>query len=181
MREVEVKAKISDLELTLEKLKELGCEFGQEISQKDIIYIKNGLTLVGKKERNFIALRTRSQEEKTLFTLKKSQENELDSIEIEFEIGDAEKMKLVLEMLGYNEIVRVNKIRKKCKYNKYEICLDEVDGLGKFIEVEEIIKDNGDSLRVQKELWNFLSSIGVKEEDRVVNGYDVLMYKELNS
>ena len=57
-----------------------------------------------------------------------------------------------------------------------EICLDEVKDLGNFIEVEKITDEDPD--KVQEELFRFLESVGVRREDRVVNGYDILMWRK---
>ncbi|MDP3762811.1 MAG: CYTH domain-containing protein, partial [bacterium] len=57
----------------------------------------------------------------------------------------------------------------------YEICLDEVDRLGSFVEVETF-SDDGDPEKIQEEIFKFLLSLGVKPEDRVREGYDTLVY-----
>ena len=46
-------------------------------------------------------------------------------------------MTSICEQLGFVLHVRVNKIRRKASFNGYEICLDEVEDLGSFIEVEK--------------------------------------------
>jgi len=58
------------------------------------------------------------------------------------------------------------------------ICLDEVEGLGSFIEVEKTSAEDGEA--IQEELFNFLESLGVKREDRVFKGYDTLKYDSIN-
>jgi predicted adenylyl cyclase CyaB len=55
------------------------------------------------------------------------------------------------------------------------ICLDEVRDLGTFIELEKITEGE-DPIKVQSELFAFLKSLGVREEDRVERGYDTLLY-----
>jgi adenylate cyclase class 2 len=83
-------------------------------------------------------------------------------------------MRGIIELLDYHEVVKVDKIRTKTRYNDMEICLDEVQNLGSFIEVEKIVTGDGDV--VQEELFTFLESIEIKREDRVFSGYDTLMY-----
>ncbi len=83
-----------------------------------------------------------------------------------------------LELMGFHEAVKVNKSRTKTRYQDMEICLDEVKGLGAFIEVEKITEGDGDAVQIK--LFDFLMTIGVDPRDRVVNGYDTLMYKKLN-
>ncbi len=88
-------------------------------------------------------------------------------------------MEDALVLLGYHKAISVYKNRTKAKYKDMEICLDEVDHLGSFIEVEKITEGDGDA--VQEELFNFLETLGVKRDDRVINGYDTLMYRHNNN
>jgi adenylate cyclase class IV len=54
--------------------------------------------------------------------------------------------------------------------------LDQVKGLGNFIEVEKFSTD--DTFKIQEELFRFLETLGVKRKDRVLHGYDVLVYNQ---
>jgi hypothetical protein len=47
-----------------------------------------------------------------------------------------------LNLLNFKEVVRVVKKRKKTHYKDYEICLDEIENLGTFIEIEKIGNEN---------------------------------------
>ena len=47
--------------------------------------------------------------------------------------------------------------------------------LGTFVEVEKITEDV-EAEAVQNELFEFLETLGVKKEDRIVQGYDTLFY-----
>lgn len=177
MKEVEVKAKINNPDNLTTQLKDLGCELGDPIIQNDIIFLPAGLSyeddLLG---RNI--LRIRKTDGRIVFTLKQPQSNELDCIEKELEIGDVENMEEILKLVGFYEAVRVNKTRVKCKYKDYKICIDKVEELGDFIEVEKITDE--DAAKVQDELFDFLQSIGVDKDDREVHGYDTLMYNKNN-
>ena len=77
--------------------------------------------------------------------------------------------------MGYHKVVEVHKVRRKTNYNDWEICLDEVDGLGSFVEAEKLGED-GEAEAIQKELFDFLKTLGVKEEDQMTRGYDTLVY-----
>jgi adenylate cyclase class 2 len=76
--------------------------------------------------------------------------------------------------MGYKEAVRINKTRVITHYNGCEICIDEVEGLGSFIEMEKLAKE-GDSEKIQEELFEFFKRLGITNEDRVFWGYDTLM------
>jgi adenylate cyclase class 2 len=108
--------------------------------------------------------------------VKQDRKDELDCIEKEIEVSDGNVLQEIFLMLGYSKTVEVKKKRVKTKFKDYEICLDEVDGLGSFIEVEKITSEDGEA--VQTELFKFLQSLGVKLEDRVRVGYDSLMWQK---
>ncbi len=177
-KEIEVKAKVSSFQSVREQLEKLGCIFSEPIRQEDDVFVNfDGDFTQLKLGENFLRIRRENKVGKTriLFTLKQSQTNELDCIEKETEITDAEQFEGALILMGYHKAISVHKNRVKTKYKDMEICLDEVDHLGSFIEVEKITEGEGDT--VQEELFNFLETLGVKREDRVINGYDTLMYR----
>lgn len=56
----------------------------------------------------------------------------------EFETGvdDGAAMGDILERLGYDPVATVRKERERYEYGGYEVVLDDVDGLGEFVEIE---------------------------------------------
>lgn len=176
-KEIEVKVKTTHHPEIQAKLESLGCVFSTPAIQDDAIYVNFDEDFTAfMPETNF--LRIRASGGKYIFTLKQPQKNELDCIEKETEISDPEAMEGALELMGYHLAVRVKKTRTKTKYQDMEICLDSIEGLGDFIEVEKITE--GDGEEVQKELCDFLTSIGVDISERVMHGYDTLVYKQLH-
>lgn len=175
LKEIEVKAKVKSFVLVKKKLEKLGCIFLKPITQEDQIFLR-----VGDSFSNFkmgsILLRIRKQNNQKIFTLKKRQEAEMSSIEKEIVIQDAKTLEEIIKYLGFREVVKVKKVRIKCKYKNSEICLDQVKGLGSFIEVEKF--STGNTFKIQEELFRFLETLGVKREDRVLHGYDVLVYNK---
>lgn len=156
-KEIEVKAKIDNFETVKNKLLKLGCVFSDSIRQEDEVFVNfDGDFTQLKLGNNFLRIRkeNKSGNSRTLFTLKQPQSNELDCIEKEVEISDSEQFKDTLILMGYHSAISVHKNRVKTKYNGTEICLDDVDSLGSFIEVEKIVEGNGDE--VQEELLVFL-------------------------
>jgi adenylate cyclase, class 2 len=173
-KEIEVKAKVENFDVLLSKLKELGCVLSEPLTQNDNILLSKELEfpdiILGTP-----VLRIRESKD-TKFTLKIASGNELVCEEHEVIVSNAENTKQLLEALGYHTVVKVNKTRRKCKYNDYEICLDEVEELGSFVEVEKFSED--DPSKIQEELFQFLESLGVKKEDQVFQGYDTLMFNK---
>lgn len=174
MKEIEVKARLTNKPALLRALAKLNIVLGEPIVQNDIVFAQDVTTFQHFSPGvNFLRLRT--QNEKTILTLKKSEFNETESTEHETEVGNPEETKLLIAELGFSEAVRISKVRRKAKYQDMEICLDEVAGLGDFIEVEKLL-EQGDTLAIQAELFTFLQTLGVQESDRVNQGYDTLMF-----
>ena len=59
------------------------------------------------------------------------------------------------------------------------MCLDNVEGLGKFIEVEKMINQENEK-ETQKNLIDFIKSLGIDEQDIITKGYDTLIYEKIN-
>lgn len=178
-KEIEVKAKVLDAEKLKSKINDLGIVLSEPIIQKDQTFVDNNYGDYDKFQPGKNILRIRENNGKYIFTLKQPQSNELDCLERETEIIDPEEFKESLILMGYMPAVRVNKVRQKAKYKDLEICIDEVEGLGLYIEVEKITEDENAEM-VQEELFSFLESLGVHKENREVHGYDTLIYMKNN-
>lgn len=177
MREIEVKAKLVDGTGVVNKLKSLGCVFGDVKKQKDVVYVeKMGDLETFLSNKHF--LRIRECNNKFLFTFKMNAGNSLSKIEHETEVGSKEEIENIIKLLGFIPAVLTNKTRITTLYKQFEICIDSVQDLGDFIEVESIT-DEGDAGSIQEEMFSFLESLGVKREDRVFEGYDILMLKSI--
>jgi predicted adenylyl cyclase CyaB len=97
------------------------------------------------------------------------------------EIIDGEMMIEILELIKWKNFPIVDKKRIKTNVNNIEIVLDDVKGLGEFIEAEKIVKSESseDRKKTQEELFAFLETLGIAKEDRVVDGkYDIMLYEK---
>ncbi len=187
MREIEVKAKVDSFDEIKKKLEDMGCVFSEPLVQHDIIYAEEGKEFLVEAKVGHRVVRLRrengplrqgvSEASRAIFNMKQQQSNELDSIEKETEVGDLDAMHAILLALGFRPEVEVKKKRLKTHYQEYEICLDEVEKLGTFIEVEKMTADEIDAASVQEELFTFLESLGVKRDQEQKRGYDTQIYK----
>jgi adenylate cyclase class 2 len=174
-KEIEVKARVADFDEIARRLSELGCVLSEPVTQHDTIFVDAHYGPFEEFQPGKNLLRIRKSKGKFLFTIKQPQSNEQDAIEYESEVLEPEEMKQAILLMGYHEACQVNKTRRKGNHNDWEICLDSVEGLGSFIEVEKIA-DDPDVQAVQAELFEFLTTLGVKPEDRVTQGYDTRVY-----
>lgn len=169
MKEIEIKLRAENTEKVIEQLEGKGCVFDSPIKQEDDIFIPLTEPTVPVTLGTNV-LRIRRQGGKALFTLKQGQE--LAKIERELEISDPETLEKIIVMLGFRKIARINKVRRKCKTDGVEICIDEVEGLGGFVEVEKITAEDPET--VQRELLDFIARLGVDVSCRETVGYDIL-------
>lgn len=177
MKEVEVKVKINSVGDVKKDLEEKGFSFSLPIEQRDVIYANPKiLPSYDKFTTSSDFLRVRRTKDKNYFTFKRPQTGELDVIERETEISNPEQVEDILKFLGFEKAVNVNKKRMIAKRGDYEVSLDEVEGLGSFLEVEKIVDMETDSIKVQEEIWEFLAGFGIDRKDEITRGYDTLVY-----
>ena len=175
MKEVEVKAKLKDKAGLILGLEKLGIKLNDVITQTDTIFAPQSIGSLPA-DQGVPILRIRKQNEKFILTQKIRLTNGLDKSESETEISNPEAAREIILTAGYKEMESFTKKRQKGKYKNWEICVDEIEGLGNFVEVEEL-SENGDSAQIQAELFKFLHTLGVQEEDREHFGYDVLIWQ----
>lgn len=99
--------------------------------------------------------------QRSLMTLKVEGQTKLVSDEYEFAVDDGNAAHQMLTALGWQEIVTVDKIRLESKTEDYTICIDEVAGLGLFIELEVLTEDSADVKNIQQQMYNFLKSLNI--------------------
>ena len=103
----------------------------------------------------------------------------MESEEIEFEVSSYELANQFLKALGYLPWVEVNKKRRYSKYKEYNICIDEVERLGSFIELEILVdKDNKEDYELA--LLEVAKKLGINPDKRINSHYDT-MISELNN
>jgi putative adenylyl cyclase cyaB len=98
---------------------------------------------------------------RSLMTLKVEGQTKLASDEYEFTVDDGNAARQMLTALGWQEVVTVDKIRLESKTEKYTICIDEVAGLGLFIELEVLTEDSADVKNIQQQMCNFLKNLDI--------------------
>lgn len=162
MIEVEVKARAKPE--TLERIKALGANFLKEENHIDI-YFNSSIRDFRKTDE---ALRIRIKEEGARLTYKgpKLDIETKSRKELTVKIDSAERMAEILTSLGFVPSAKVIKRRTKYALGDVTFALDDVQGLGLFLEVEvEAIGDaNLEDQRTK--VISILSQIGLGESIR---------------
>ena len=102
--------------------------------------------------------------QQSLMTLKVEGQTKLVSDEYEFAVDDENVARQMLTALGWQEVVTVDKVRLESKTEDYTICIDEIAGLGLFIELEVLTKDSADVKNIQQQMCNFLKNLNIDGE-----------------
>ncbi|HSE61034.1 MAG TPA: class IV adenylate cyclase [Candidatus Saccharimonadales bacterium] len=177
MREIEIKARVKDKQKLLDKIEQLGITLGEPKTHHDVVFCKPGQKDY---EKDSLWLRIRTENgSKVIWTIKGDTGRKLDSIEHEVEVSDGEELEKMLRLLGHELYSDLTKTRRKAKHGEFEICLDDVDGLGSYIEVEKLYEDHGvDYDAAKEEIWGVLEKLGIARDDQEELGYDVLLKRK---
>jgi len=179
VREVEVKYQVGDTEALLVALKRRGIELGAPVYQDDQAYAPEGWSY-GHPKLGVSFVRLRTVDGRHSFTLKRPAENALSCDEYETVVADREQMHHAIEAMGFAPTMRIAKMRRTATVDEVSLCVDEVDRLGTFLELERMVPDHASGEAVQVELAAFVASLGVDAE-RTAETYDSLVRAALES
>ncbi len=172
--EIELKVSLEDKDFVLETLTKRGCNWEKSKKQYDKIYYKKDYTDFN--SRKDIFLRIRYEDNNNILTFKQIL-NDLEVIEFESLIGNPSEIAKMMPFLGFEEYVSISKIRMEGKLNNLSICLDEVDELGYFLEVEKIVEESKERDKTKKELQNFLLSLEINLDQICHKRYHTMLYE----
>jgi adenylate cyclase class 2 len=173
MREVEVKYRVRDTESLLVALESRGVQLGQPVRQDDQAYAPEGWSF-GDSKLGVCFVRLRTMNGRHLFTLKRPAENPLCCDEHECEVADRAQMHAAIVAMGFYPTVRIVKTRRLGMLDNADVCVDEVAGVGTFLELERMVPAHLSGEAVQAELIGLVTSLGV-EIERTQETYDSLV------
>lgn len=192
MLEIEIKASLNGIEQSrlLSLLKEQGFKAGHIKEETDIYF--NGNNRDFRKTDEALRLRSsRAFEENrlgkadTFITYKGSKTDARSQTRPEFEtaVEDPETMMRILDRLGYPVVMTVKKRRQYFCCGKITACLDEVEQLGSFIELEQVEEDLDERKEaVIDQLLALLDSFGIPRENLLQKSYlELLMIASATS
>ena len=178
MREVEIKAKVNNLTEIQALLQKEGCVFSEPVTHIDTVYVEKVGTFEDFMSNTFFPRIRQTSTGKTIFTYKRDRDpaktDRLDKIEYEVEVSNKDTFEKILCEFGLRAAVTTTKTRIKTKYGEYEICLDDVEGLGSFVEIEKDANDDVSYEDIHEELASILEGWRVGRSSFVNQGYDIL-------
>jgi adenylate cyclase, class 2 len=160
VREVEVKYHVDDLEALLAALKSRGIELSGPVYQDDQAYAPAGWQF-GDSKLGVSFVRLRTVDDRHYFALKQPDENAQACLEYETEVADRVAMHGAIVHMGYCPTVRIAKVRRTAALEHCSLCVDDLDGIGAFLELERMVPDDTPAEAIQAELATFVSSLGI--------------------
>ena len=166
--EVEIKLKIEDPEQLIEKLEGLGFIKGEQLLESDTYFTSENHDFVKLGE----ALRVRqirnvdTDEISAVITYKgkKLDDRSMAREELELEIPDAEVGKTLLQRIGFYSVPVLEK-------NEMTACVDQVTGLGDYLELEIIVETEAEREGALQRIENVLVSLGHSMKDTTRHSY----------
>jgi adenylate cyclase class 2 len=179
VREVEVKYRVRDIGTLLTALEMRGIKLGEPFCQDDQAYAPEGWAY-GDDRQGVPFARLRTVHDRHVFTVKRPAENVLSCEEHETAVADRDQMHSAVVAMGFRPTVRIVKMRRTGSLGDMSLCVDELDGLGVFLEAERMVPDGVPGEAVQAELSRFVRSLGI-DAKQISQTYDVLVRRLLTS
>ncbi len=138
MIEVEIRAKVSDFNEVKKNLQKLGAQFIDTKIQIDRVFghdkylDENNMVVEGG-----LSARLRQVGHNTTLDFKEIVRGP-GGLEISIDVTDEELYSKLLHKLGFKEAFTIRKSREAFLLNSFTVCLDDVEALGKFIEIEKL-------------------------------------------
>ncbi len=180
--EIEIKLPVEQLEGIKEKLLWMGFHKEATIREFDMYYNseyhdvkKLGEALRIRKSMDISSGRIQAQ---INFKGKKIDQVSMSRQEYETEVENPECMEQILIALGFSPVAGVEKTRCYMKRNEMTACLDQVDRLGNFLELEVIASEESQREEYLYAMEQLLKELGLSMEDTVQASYLSMLMEE---
>lgn len=176
MIEVEVKAHApQDKSALEEKLVEIGARRVGEEFQEDLYFNAPHRDFAQTDEALRIRKVTVESSEKIFITYKGAKMDEVSKTRKEIEVGveDSAKVADIFQNLSFRPVATVRKNRVIYTLEDLVITLDEVQGVGSFVEIENEIEEGNDTKEALDKIFATYSMIGIED------GFERRSYLEL--
>lgn len=162
--EVEIRAKVNSFDKIKERLKEIEANFIKLERQMDKIFgAKKFLDSEHKIVEGGIVARIREIDDKRNLEFKEIS-REKGGIELSCEVPNVEMAEKMLKKLDFEESFTVKKTREIYSYQDFEVCLDQVEQLGNFVEIEKMLNLKEEMDNAKEECINLLKKISPDAE-----------------
>ncbi|MDI6730089.1 MAG: class IV adenylate cyclase [Candidatus Altarchaeum sp.] len=169
MLEVEVKAKIKNPEKFEKKLTEINAKILKREIQEDV-YFNHPCRDFAKTDE---ALRIRKIGNETFLTYKGKRLDAETKTREEIEIKCGEEISEILTRLGFKVGANVKKSRIEYLFENLHICVDDVEQLGNFVEIE------GKELKDKSKIFEILKIFEIEKSETLTKSYLELLTEKI--
>lgn len=177
MLEIEIKVKVPTLDPICQKLDQIGALHSEHLMERDMYYNAPHRDFKDTDE----ALRLRTTSHGTTLTYKGKKEIICGSKirkEYNLSVEAKETAHEILTHLGFIPVAEVNKERNYYVFEDFSIALDDVSGLGTFVEIELICEEEENINEPANRIASFAKRVGVTGE-RIADSYlELILHKQ---
>jgi len=174
--EVEVKLRLESIEELEYLLVEKKAQLLKIVTQRDIYFTHPARDFSNTDE----ALRIRQEGEKTILTYKGPKFDKLSKtrLELEVQLEEAETIQQILQQLGFQPVLIIQKERRIYRYKQATISLDYIESLGAFLEIEQVIQEKEQYKNARNNLFGLLRELGLQPEKSIRKSYLELLLEQ---
>lgn len=173
MIEVERKYRIGE-GAAIAELIERVTDLPDGVRQVDTIYLQDATSFADvDRSRGYAVLRVREVNGRSFITVKRRRTGS-SAIEAEVET-DAATAAAFMEALQWNIVTQVAKVRREAQLKGVTLALDEVEGLGIFVELEVLVESGANEEEALGMIDRVARLIGLKDEWVEQRKYDELL------
>ena len=175
MIEVEKKYRLpADAQDIVERIREL-CSLSKAVRQVDLVYL-NGISSFKDFTPGDPVLRCRSVDDDVTFTVKqKLPEGGVWEVELPVNDAGVDRVEDFVACLGWNLVTRVVKTRRSAQADNITIVVDDVEGLGQFVELEVLVATTEEVEYALTSISRLCTKVGMSEEWEEERKYDELL------
>jgi adenylate cyclase class 2 len=166
--EIEAKIRVNSFDQLLAKLKSLGAEFLFKCYERDTYFDDSAASMFSGDKAVRFRQREIADEVQYILTFKGPRvSGEFKKRkEYETQVSDGQAVPKMLAELGLCAKMKVEKHRENWRYCDCVVSLDEVDGLGKFVEIEG---------QTNEQVSRAVAGLGLNESESIQDGYASLL------
>ncbi len=176
MIEAEIKVSVDDLSNVRNRLRELKATF-ITIDEEADVYFNHPLRDFAQTDEALRVRRTGADGISVTYKGPKFRLETKTREEISVIVGDYDAFIKILKCLDFKPIATILKVREKWKLRDVNVYLDEVKGLGSFVELEAEVKSGSSLSKFEDKLFKILDLLGLNKHRSTRKSYLELILK----
>jgi adenylate cyclase, class 2 len=173
--EIEIRLRLETGEAALTALERFDVALGGAVVQDDQAYAPANWDY-GQSRLGVTFARLRTMGGKHLFTVKRPLTDVRTCIEYESSVSDRSAMHNAILLMGFRPTIRISKTRRSGNLGGLKVSLDDVHGLGMFLEVEAMAGPGDDVRAIRRDLDVLITKLD-RHAKPCYDTYDALIHE----